>query len=237
MTKEPRPDYPTADPRSLAYEVARTTLDAAVSVVPGAGYAVGKVVERFIAAPLQKRRDEWFQCIGEGLQTLEARLDGFDPSQLDQNVDFVSAVFEATQGALKTVNEEKIEALRNGILNIAAGMTISEIVRGTFFSLIDRFSPAHFRVLRLLANPAGSPEMVKQAEQTWAGAQIGVLRAALPEEMLAEDALKRILVDLDREGLASTGSMFAMGTQGSLLAKRSTAIGDSFIKFVSDPIG
>lgn len=235
MTDEKLADYPTSDDRSFGYEVARTAIDAATSIVPGGGYAVGKLVERFVSAPLQKRRDEWFERVGEGLRDLQERLGGFDPSKLEENDDFLSAVYEATQAAMKTAKDEKLEALRNGILNIASGMRLEDILRSAFFGYIDRFSPAHLRVLHLISNPSASPEMREAAKDTYAGAQINTLRAALPESEIDEPALKRILADFQREGLAHTDGMRAMSTQGSLLSKRTTDAGDAFLRFVSKP--
>jgi hypothetical protein len=208
----------------------------AATLIPGAGYAIGQIVERFVAAPLQKRRDQWFTKVGEGLRDLQDRLQDFDPSKLDENDDFVSAVAEATAAAVRTAKEEKIEALRNGVLNIAAGLQIDEILRGAFFGYIERFSPAHVRVLKLLSDPSSSPEMKERASQMMAGAQMNVLRAALPESVISPAALTRVMSDLNREGLADTGGMMTMGTSGVFLAKRTTGVGDAFLQFIASPI-
>lgn len=232
------PPYPEKDTRSGAYHVARTAIDAgaAVTLIPGAGYAIGQIVERFVAAPLQKRRDQWFTKVGEGLRDLQDRLGDFDPSTLSENDDFISAVAEATTAAVKTAKEEKVEALRNGVLNIAAGLQIEDVLRGAFFGYIERFSPAHTRVLKLLADPSSSPEMRQKASEMTAGAQMDVLRAALPETSVSKAALSRILSDLTREGLAETGSMMGMGTSGVFLAKRTTGVGDEFLRFIASPL-
>ncbi|RUV99082.1 MULTISPECIES: hypothetical protein [unclassified Mesorhizobium] len=73
--KESLPPYPEKDARTGAYHVARTAIDAgaAATLIPGAGYAIGQIVERFVAAPLQKRREEWFTKVGEGLRDLQDR--------------------------------------------------------------------------------------------------------------------------------------------------------------------
>jgi hypothetical protein len=227
--------YPIIDPHSGAYHVARTAIDAAVSVVPGAGYAVGQIVEAFISAPLQKRRDEWFERVGLGLQLLQDQVGNFDVSRLNENDDFVSVVAEATTAAIKTTRQEKLEALRNGVLNIANGFEIDEVVRGAFIGYILRFSPAHLHALSLLSDPSQSPEMVAAANGMSMGAQWHTFRAAMPEEMIREDALQRVLDDLNREGLAETNGMKAMGTSGVFLAKRSTGIGDAFLRFIASP--
>ncbi|OWK22207.1 hypothetical protein AJ88_15885 [Mesorhizobium amorphae CCBAU 01583] len=201
---------------------------AAVTLIPGASYAIGQIVERFVAAPLQKRRDQWFTKVGEGLRDLQDRLQDFDPSKLDENDDFVSAVAEATPAAVRTAKEEKIEALRNGVLNIAAGLQIDDILRGAFFGCIERFSPAHVRVLGLLADPSSSPEMKAKASQMMAGAQMSVLEAALPSSVISAGALSRVLSDLHREGLADTSGLMAWELQASSWPREVPALGTRF---------
>ncbi|WP_438750008.1 hypothetical protein [Pararhizobium sp. O133] len=234
--KGPLEEYPTEDKRSFGYEVARTAIDAATSIIPGGSYAAGAIVQRFVAAPLEKRRDEWFQRLGKGLRELEDRLEGFDPHDLESNDDFVSAVYEATQASMKTSREEKLEYLRNAVLNIATGYEIEETLRGVFFSYLDQFSPAHIKVLTLLADPTASPEMVAAAKTMYAGSQMAVLEAALPESVMPKPVMQRVFRDLDREGLADTGGMVAMGTSAVFLAKRSTTVGDEFLRFIATPL-
>lgn len=231
---QPLEPYPTQDDGSLGYQVARATVDAAASAIPGAGYVAGAFIDRFIGEPLAKRRDVWFERLGEGLKTLEDRLTDFDPENLDKNEDFVSAVFEATQAAMKTVKEEKLEALRNGVLNIAAGFDLNDVLRGSLFGLVERYSPAHTHVLRLLADPSKSPEMVQAARGLSMGSQGHVLRAAVPPTV-SDAALERVFADLSSDGLANTGSMKGMGTSAVFLVKRTTEIGDTFLAFISDP--
>lgn len=236
MSKDdPLPNYPIAEHGSFGYEVARTTIDALASTIPGASYAAGALMQKFLASPLQKRRDEWFQKVAEGIQALQRDHPNFDPSGLTENEDFISAVYEATDAAMKTGRSQKIEMLRNGILNIASGFTIDDILRGTFFGLIDRFSPAHMHVLKLLSDPRSSPEMVQAAANVYAAAPLQTLRAAITTDVLDEAALSRVLSDLHRESLADTGGLQAMSTQAAQLQKRSTAIGDAFLEFIMPP--
>lgn len=148
----------------------------------------------------------------------------------------MSAVAEATAAAIKTAKQEKIDALRNGVLNIAAGLQIDDILRGTFFGFIERFSPAHLQVLKVLADPSSSAEMKAKASQMSVGTQISVLEAALPVSVISRGALDRVLSDLHREGLVDTGGMTVTGTSGVFLAKRSTGAGDAFLRFIASPL-
>ena len=54
--------------------------------------------------------------------------------------------------ALWNHNEEKLEALRNAVLNVAVSSTPGEDEYEMFISLIDTFTPWHLRILAFLAD-------------------------------------------------------------------------------------
>ncbi|MGU3496365.1 hypothetical protein ACLBXM_20175 [Xanthobacteraceae bacterium A53D] len=232
----PIPQFPQEAHGSTGYQVARTALDAAASFVPGAGYAVGALVDKFVGAPLQKRRDEWFELVGDGLRDLQDRLSGFDPSTLDENEEFISVVAHTTASAIKTHREEKREALLNATLNMAAGYKIDDLLLGSFLGIIDRYAGLHIQVLRLLANPSGVPEVVAAAQNVYMGAQMRVLRAAPFLASVPEDQLQLVLRDLSNDGLAETGGISVMASAQSMLNTSSTGKGEAFLKFISSPL-
>jgi hypothetical protein len=236
MTDDKRlPDYPSADDREFGYQVAQTALSAASAAVPGAGYALQQIVKRIVASPLDARRAKWFQSVGKALQELQDRLEGFDPERLEQNEEFISTVYEATEIAMRTHRETKRQALCNALKNVALGHTLDEVVRGSFLTYIDRFSDLHIRLLRLLANPSGSIAMKKAANGTMMGGQEAIVRAEINEQEAPLHVFDRVVSDLMNEGLIG-GNLKGMVSQASLLAKRTTPIGDSFLQFISEPI-
>lgn len=233
--KEPLPPFPRSDDQELGYQVANTALSAASAVVPGAGYALQQIVKRFIGSPLEARRSKWFQRVGEGLKELEEKMESFDLNRLAEDEDFISIVYQTTDAAMRAHREEKREALCNVLLNSAIGYQLDEVLRSTFINYVDRFSPLHLRLLKLLADPSASAAMVAQAKNMMMGSQSVVVRAALPESEVSEELFDRITSDLAKEGLID-GSLKAMITAQSLLAKRSTKIGDEFLRFISKPL-
>lgn len=226
--------YPRSDERSFAYQVARTTLDAAASAVPGAGYALGELVKHYIGEPLEKRREEWFARIGEGVIELQSRFEAFDPASLDQNEEFISVVYEATQIAMKTSHEEKREALRNTILNTALGFVLDDVVRGSFMDYVDRFSPLHIKALRLLQDPTKSHEMSRRVSNMMAGGLGALLEAAIPAEARGAP-VQRVYSDLSSASLVEGGGLNVMMSDTGLMQKRTTAIGDDFLRFIGTP--
>ena len=69
-------------------------------------------------------------------------------SRVLANEHFVSAMIQATQSATKTHRKEKLEALRNAVLNVALGHSPAGDLQAIFLNLVDSFTPVHLEVLR-----------------------------------------------------------------------------------------
>jgi hypothetical protein len=233
MSNSRLPEFPDEDARGVAYHVAQTALGTADIAIPGAGYALQQIVGHFVGEPLAKRREEWFRLVGGAIVELQQTVADFDPSTLSQNEEFISCVYEATHLAMKTHREFKREALKNAIVNTAIGFTLDEALRGRFISCIDHFSEAHLRLLSVLHNPRGYEPCVTAAKATLAGSQSSVIRAEISEREMPAAVFATVIADLDRERFIN-GSIGGMTTGGdTLLAKRTTEVGDLFLKFIS----
>ncbi|WEZ83515.1 hypothetical protein P6U16_01265 [Rhizobium sp. 32-5/1] len=232
MTDKTLPEFPEQDPRGVAYHVAQTAVGAADVAIPGAGYALQQIVGHFVGEPLAKRREEWFRLVGGAILDLQERVDGFDPSTLSDNEEFISCVYEATHLAMKTHREFKREALKNAIVNTALGFTLNESLRGRFILCIDQFSEAHIRLLTVLHDLTAFPTCVAEAKSMYAGSQSSVVRAEISEMEMPKDVFTNVLADLERERFIN-GSLGGMMSAGSLLNKRTTEIGDLFLQFIT----
>ncbi len=82
----------------------------------------------------------------------ERLVAGLTPEALSKNEAFVSALAQATQSAMKT-NSEKLEALRNAVLNIALGNSPADDLQAIFLNLVDSFTTVHLQLLRLYLHP------------------------------------------------------------------------------------
>jgi len=226
------PNFPMDDDRSVAYHIAVASADAVASYVPGGGYAVEQIIKRFIGEPLERRRETWFALIGSGVQELQDRLAEFDPSSLVENQEFISAVYQMTQIAMKTHSDQKRLALRNIVLNTAANLRLSDVLRGTFIHLADKYSDAHIAAVQI----AGS-EAVKLVNRSDV-----VSGAVSVEQMLLEGiggstdehAAKRVISDLSGDRLLDYVSVdFSSTVQISGISET----GEAFRRFISEPSG
>lgn len=130
-------------PQPTAGDVAHAIVKGGLSGIPLGGGLAAELFGLVLAPPLTKRRDEWFESIAKRLKALETTLES-----LGENPAFVTTALQATLIALRTHQEEKLEALRNAVVNSAIGQAPGDDLRAVFLSFVDAFTPTHLRILR-----------------------------------------------------------------------------------------
>jgi hypothetical protein len=111
----------------------------------------GPSVELFaaiFASPMEKRRDRWIAELYGRLIVLEQSLE-----DLANNEVLISAFIQSSQVAMKTHQQEKLDALRNAVVNVALDIDIDESIQQWCISQIEFFTPTHIRLLVFLDNP------------------------------------------------------------------------------------
>lgn len=137
-SKDPLPEDPSLE------DVGHAAVQAMASLVPGLSNALALI----LVPPLTQRRDDWLKDLEFRLRELENQVRDFHFDDLHRNEQFVSATLQATQAALRTHQEEKLEALRNAVLNVAVSRGPSEDLQVIFLNLVDSFTPMHLKILR-----------------------------------------------------------------------------------------
>lgn len=118
--------------------------------------APAAVLLNMVTAPLlSRRRDAFYEELRLNLNDLNRLVAGLTPEALSKNEAFVSALAQATQSAMKTnsKDKEKLEALRNAVLNIALGNSPADDLQAIFLNLVDSFTTVHLQLLRLYLHP------------------------------------------------------------------------------------
>lgn len=208
------------------YAVAR----AALSSVPLVGSAGAELMGLVLAPPLVKRRDEWLDSLATRLRDLEEKVQGFKVENLADNEAFVSATLQATQVALRTHEKEKLDALRNAVLNVAVGKMPDEGLRTIFLGLVEALTPVHLRLLAIVDDAdENDPRLV--------------LRAIRMESLRLRDEHGEIVAQLVR-GLRDAGLVKAAEIPPASRPEPEipfygviTAFGRAFLTFVSSPVG
>jgi len=223
-------------PKSSAGDHVHTITRAGLGSLPVVGSAAAELFNAVIVPPLEKRRDEWCESIGERLKQLESD-DRISIDDLESNDNFINAVLQASQAALKTHQLEKLNALRNAVLNTALPNPPDETLQQIFIQLVDELSVWHLRFLDLFRDPNGWFERnnKKPPEFSISSSLSRLLAGAYPE-LAADKALTDLIAtDLGSRKLFSGGGMNAMMSAQGAWAKRTTEMGDQFLQFIADP--
>lgn len=217
-------------------DVAREVGRAIVSAIPVAGGPVQVVFENVFAAPLDKRRQAWLEELAEVVSELQDRVDGLTPEKLAQDQVFVTVALQASQIAIRNHQNEKLEALRNAVLNAGLPNSPHEDEQMIFLRLIDQLTPWHLRVLALLNNPTDWMERHQLANPGWgAGGVSTVIEFCFPELRGQRDTYDQIIRDLQADGLMGQGQFTGLTMTGrGMLESRTTDRGKRFLRYISE---
>jgi hypothetical protein len=220
-------------PQTSAGDLLHLAARAAISAIPGFGGSALEVFNHLIAPPIQKRRDAWLNDLADRVVKLE-QDDHLKLDDLATNDAFISTVMQASTIALRNHRKEKIDALRNAVLNTAIGRSPDDSKREMFLSLVDLFTVEHLRVLQMLRERDGSGEYIQARSKTTI---TGIAEMATKEipDLRGQPALAEIFIDeLCRRGLLhwTRDGVVSYRKRDEALV---TDLGAEFLKFISDP--
>lgn len=223
-------------PEASLGDHAHTLARAGVGSIPLAGAAATELFQKLIAPPLEKRRQEWMESVAEGLRQLEEKQ-RLSLDDLSENDTFIDTVMSASQAAIRTSQSEKREALKNAVLNSSLPDPPDESRQQIFIGLVDSLTVWHLRILRFFSDPAiVFREQGKPAPQySIAGSLSQLLSAAYPELAKERELYDQIGKDLYGRGLLGTEGFHTMMSGQGVYEKRTTTMGDQFLRFISEP--
>lgn len=206
-----------------ALTVAEIVVKAATSPIPVGGSLVASVIDEVKSRTMQKRQDEWMNMIEERLGTLE-----IDFNSIGDNEYFTTAIIKATELAVKTAENEKREYLANAVIN-AITFTAEESVLMIYMEMLEKYTVWHLQVLSHFYNPEHG---IGRGNESM-GAADSPLYRRYPHMVQRKDVVDKIVIDLQNEGMLTSGSYWHSSmTSNGIYAKRTTALGDGFLKFI-----
>ncbi|MGA7732452.1 MAG: hypothetical protein WCD37_14430 [Chloroflexia bacterium] len=211
------------------------------AILAGAiGPAAGEFFATVFTPPLTKRKDKWLADFYTDFQALQAQVEGLTPEKLAQNDAFVSLFLQASQIAMRTHREEKLRALRNGVLRTALPNPPDEELTSLFLNMIDGFTPSHIRFFSFVYSPSsyanrhGIPYQRQQDHlpMSW------YVNNFFPELRPIEGEVLRdqIVRDFYNAGLINVQSLEDLSMRDAILMKHVTKLGQRFSSFLSSPI-
>lgn len=214
----------TSPPKATKLDYAHALAKAGLSALPVVGGPAVELFQVLVQPPIERRRTEWMQRVGERLQGLEQQ--GLKLEDLQTNDQFITAVLQATTVAVRTHQEQKLLALRNAVLNIACGAGPEETIQHLLLSFIDDFSAMHLRVLAFARLPAPPPGMPM-------GALGHVLENNIPELKGSETLYTQLWKDLYVRGLVNTESLNVTMSANGLSQSRTSPLGESLLNLIT----
>ncbi len=224
---------PSDDPfRNRPEDLINSGIRAAVGSLPVVGEALNEFLGYVIGEPAKERRDDFMRETFNKVTELATEFEQFKLENLRANESFQASFIQATNIATRTINSGKREALRNAVLNSAFG-TIDENVRQMFMQYIERLTPVHLALLKFYDGPTAIPAVKKRLENLMSGGLLGLVQIAIPA--VPEDLLKSLASDLEAMQLVGGGALNVTMTQQGLNARRTTRLGQDFLRFIEAP--
>jgi hypothetical protein len=220
-----------------AGDAAREIGRAIVSVVPVAGGPLQVAFENVFSSPIENRKQAWLEQLADVVTELQQRVSGLTPEALAANATFVTVAMQASQIALRNHQKEKLEALRNAVLNSGMPTPPEEDEQMTFLRLIDQLTPWHLQLLALLDNSVAWMERHGVRYPQWGmGGVSTVIEHCLPALRGKRDTYDQLVRELQADGLLGQGNyLHTTMTGGGMVASKTTERGKRFIAYISQP--
>jgi len=235
MTMSDKPDDLNTDlqtPEPDGIDKVYSILKATVAGVPVVGGSANELLSLIFKSPFEKRAQKWREEVSQVINYL-VNNQGLTVEELQDNEQFVSAVANASQIASRNHQQEKLDALKNALINTAMSETIEDSLQNQFLNYIDFLTVWHLKILGVFHNP--QPKKDSGRHQSLSSSPSGFLEDSLPELRGKREMYDLIWKDLYSRGLVNIEHLHVMMTAGGVYTKRTTAIGNMFIEFISHP--
>jgi hypothetical protein len=224
------PEQPKKSAADVAYGVTR----AAVSAVPWVGSPSAELIGVIFGPPLERRREEWMEKLAGAVREVQEKLPELTPEKLSSDPAFISVAMRATEIAIRTHEQEKLEALRNAIVNSQLPESIDETIQQIFLNNIDVLTAWHLKLLVFFDDPPDWTRVNKiQVPNLNMGSPAQILEHAMHDLAGKRDFYNRLVEDLVQRGLMPGGGIHTMMTGSGTLAPRTTPWAKLFVKFIS----
>ena len=193
-----------------------------VSSIPIGGTLITCVWDAVKSGCLEKRQKQWMERLEKRLANVETTLD-----DLGENNLFTTALVKATELAMKTSREEKLDYLANGVAN-SLSSDLDEEKLMVFLDLLDRYTISHIKIIYFF----NQPRRFESAESYLRsmGSPKTPLFHVYPE--LNNELFPKIYKDLYFDGMVTLENLNMTMTGTGMVAKRTTSIADEFLKFI-----
>jgi hypothetical protein len=233
-------------PEPTASDLAYATGKGLMSIIPGAGGLLAEIFGALVTSPVEKRRREWMDSIGEAVNWLSENR-GITReeliSELQSNEVFVSILIQASNAAVRTHLQEKRATLRNAVVNTAKGTDVDAELQSTFVRYADELTTLHITLLKFIFeiqdDTVELPSYQSLLEQFEAKTGLNVEQTVF--RLTCNDLNIRMLARFSDSikdfQLVFNEASLLLESSGTSETRRivATPVGTNFLAYISDP--
>lgn len=230
-------------------DAAAAVTKATISLIPFLGGPAVELFEAVTGPMLAKRRDKWMIMFAEVINELRGRMDEFSFEKLPENEVFITTVMHASQIAIRNHQKEKLQALKNAVINSALSNVPEEDLHLIFLDFVDSFTPLHLKLLKFFSEPK-SEKFIQELDMVigrdgdgtdengyYAGYKLEkAIEYIFPELKDKSYIYERVLQDLTTKDLLLYGGTGLKVYPNIKLNPKITILGKKFLAFISCPI-
>ena len=218
-------------PDTSEEEVALALTRLGLTSLPVIGAPAAEILGLIVTPMINKRRNEWLEALGKALVALEWRVQAVNLERLSQDEVFVTIATHATMLAMRNHQREKLEALRNAVLNATLPSAPDDDLQLIFLNLVDMLTASHLRLLKVLNNPSEWMQRHGIANPD-KSMKIGVdlIEWAFPEWRSHRDYYHLLANELYRR------EMLDNSWNDTVKPSRTSEFGKQFLEFITSPM-
>ena len=226
-----------AIPDTTNLDNALTAAKIITGIIPLAGSTLSELLNKSVSTYTNARITKWQKAVAEGFEELYRRYNNL-PQDILTNDRFATSFLHGTLAATRTHQEEKLEALRNAVLNSGLPTAPDDDLQLMFLNFVDSFTPWHLTLLSFFENPLQWFQRKEQDVPNYYATSAGqVMLNAFPELKDRREFYTQVCKDLNDRGLAdlSSSSLNALGSGQGALNPRISPMGSQFLQFIRFP--
>lgn len=210
--------------------------NASISSIPVVGSFASETLHLVISAPIEKRKEKWILNIAESLEELQEKVEGFNLNSLCENELFISILNRASQLAISNHQKEKVDALKNAVINTALNINIDENEQMMILNLLDTMTPWHLKLIGYFENPTFRyNENNTSLNENIMENPIAPLIEIYIELEGRDGFINLIIQDLYNNGIINNKNFNSVMISSGMLSPRLTDFGMRLLQFIEDP--
>ncbi|HEY7777929.1 MAG TPA: hypothetical protein VIA09_05260 [Nitrososphaeraceae archaeon] len=234
MSEDTDSHYPSHSRKDKLIEAGKTVSSIGGSIAsiatgfPLLNVAATELFKLVFIPSIDKRRAEFINRLADRLTELELKID-----DLANNPLFVTVVTQSLLIALRSHQEEKLEALRNAVINTAKPLFADDNTYLMFLNCVDAFTPWHIRVLNhLKSNETPIYDLDGNELPILKGPLTEEIRKKFPANEFDGHLIRQVFNDLSSRGFIKIGLLSSSDEGDVVDDAKLTTLGLNFIRFI-----